>query len=47
VRRASPWRVDTPVDADIGAIPEAFRSVPEVERSDHPLMSWTVAGQAS
>lgn len=41
VRRATPWRRDTPVDADIGAIPEAFRRMPEVRRSRHPLMSWT------
>lgn len=47
VRRATPWRVDTPVDADIGAIPEAFRQMPKVTRSRHPLCSWVAAGEVS
>lgn len=40
VRERSPLTPDTPVDDDIGAIPEAFRQMPGVRRSRHPLLSW-------
>lgn len=44
VRAVSPLTPDTPVDEDIGAIPESFRQLPGVGRSRHPLMSWVATG---
>lgn len=44
VRDRSPLTPDTPVDDDIGAIPETFRQRPGVRRSRHPLLSWLAGG---
>lgn len=45
VRERAPLSGDTPVDDDIGAIPETFRQLPGVRRSRHPMFSWVAAGE--
>ena len=41
----APFRYDTPIDTDVGIIPETFRTAYPVRRSGHPLLSFVAYGK--
>ncbi len=43
--RVTPYHIDLPVSRDLGVLPEAFRHLPGVLRSNHPTHSFAVWGR--